>query len=234
MARRAVASRDDLSSHRAYACGMNKFARLVVLTALGSVGCDDHTPSKPASTSIQSAAPQSAPKAPTSETPAKPAVSNATAQPASDGPIAVMGVKLTLPANWKRNSPANPMRLAEATVPDASGDASKACLVVVSTAGGSVEDNLVRWSGQVHDAAGKPVAPKTETKTVDGMKVTTAEMTGAFAGMGDSAAKDNWTLRGAIIETPSGLLFVKMTGPAEAMAGTAGGFAAMVEGIRKS
>lgn len=145
-----------------------------------------------------------------------------------------MGVSVKLPDGWKRNPPANQMRLAEAEVPGPGGDASKSSLVVFSTAGGTVEDNIARWSGQVRDAQGQPVPPKNEKRTVNGLSVTITEMSGSFAGMGDSAPKPNWTLRGAIIEGPEGLLFIKMTGPSDAMAASADAFNALVGSATKS
>lgn len=125
------------------------------------------------------------------------------------------------------------MRLAEALVPDASGDAAKACSVAFSTAGGEVQANIDRWAGQVLDASGAPSKPKITKRQVGGMPVTTAEMTGTYAGMGDTAPHTNWTMRAAIVETPGGLLFIKMTGPAEQMAASAASFDAMVDGLKK-
>ena len=51
--------------------------------------------------------------------------------------------------------------------------------------------------------------------------------------MGEAAPHLKWLLRGAIVETPDGLLFIKMTGPAEQMASTAAAFNAMIDGLKK-
>ena len=159
----------------------------------------------------------------------------ATADPAATGPVfAALGVNLKLPEGWKRNPPANQMRLGEAVAPDASNDPAKSALVVFSTAGGSIEENIARWSTQVRDAAGMPVPPKSETKTIEGMAVTVVEMTGTFSGMGVDGARTNWTLRGAVVQAPEGLLFIKMTGPAETMAAQAANFTALVGSLKKS
>ncbi len=195
------------------------------------VACEEKKPQPP----LTSPKPVQAPAASAPAAPASPHA--APAQPAASptGPeVALLGVKVTLPEGWKRNPPANQMRLAEAEVPDPSGDAAKSCLVVFSTAGGSVEDNLSRWSGQVRDEKGQPVAPKSEARTVNGVKVTSVEMSGNFAGMGDAAPRPNWTLRGAIIETSQGLLFIKMTGPSDRMGATAPAFSKMIDSITKS
>lgn len=211
---------------------------LVLVAAAASfamIGCEDKTAQPPL------APPKMAPAPAASPAPASPAAAAPNAAPSAapaaagtlDANVAALGVNVTLPAGWKRKPPANQMRLAEAEVPDASGDPAKASLVVFSSAGGSVEDNIARWSGQVRDAQGQPAQAKTSSRTVNGVKVTTVEMSGSFAGMGDAAPKPNWMLRGAIIETAEGLLFVKMTGPADSMAASAAAFNAMVDSVKK-
>lgn len=124
------------------------------------------------------------------------------------------------------------MRLAEVVVPDPSGDATKACVAVFSSAGGTVEANIDRWAGQVRDASGKPATPSTRTRTVAGLKVTIVEMSGTYAGMGEGTPRPDWTLRGAIVEIGGGLLFIKMTGPAEGMKACAAAFDSMVDGMK--
>jgi hypothetical protein len=124
------------------------------------------------------------------------------------------------------------MRLAELQIPDASGDPAASCSVVFSSAGGDVAGNLDRWAGQVRDAAGQPSKPAIQTKTVAGLPVTIAEMTGTYTAMGGSP-HGNWTVRGAIIETPAGLLFIKMTGPAERIAIVGEAFIVMIDGLKK-
>lgn len=218
---------------------MNKNSSFGLAVAVASlmalVGCEDKSTQpplsepKPAVPANNTAANQPA-NTPGAPVPVSPDAANL----GSGQTITAMGVSVTLPDAWKRNPPANQMRLAEASVPDAGGDPAKACLVVFSTAGGSVTDNISRWAGQVRDAQGQPVTGTPATKQVGGVNVTTVEMTGTFAGMGDTPPKENWTLRGAIIETPQGLLFIKMTGPAESMKAALPGFDAMVDSVKKS
>lgn len=207
-------------------------ASVLLAAAVVSCGCDSKTPQPPLATPK----PAGAPASPHASAPAGPVAAPAVAGSAStDGPVvSALGVSLTLPAGWKQNAPSSQMRLAEAIVADASGDPAKACVVVFSTAGGSVEENIARWSGQVLDAEGKPAVAKSESRTVGGMKATVVEFTGSFAGMGDAGRKQNWMLRGAIIETPAGLLFIKMNGPVEQMNPLAAGFASLVDSVKKS
>ncbi len=193
-------------------------------------GCESKTPQPPLATPKPAAAPAGSPASPHGG-----AAPSAAATASADGPVVnALGVSLTLPAGWKQNPPSSQMRLAEAVVADASGDPAKACAVVFSTAGGSVEENISRWAGQVLDAEGKPAVAKTESRTVAGMKATVVEFVGSFAGMGDAARKQNWMLRGAIIETPAGLLFIKMNGPVEQMNPLGTGFASLVDSVKKS
>lgn len=212
-------------------------AVLIAAASFSMVGCDQKAPQPPLAPPQQApgpvAAPSSAPAA-APQTPAPHAAPAAAPGGALDQTVSTSGVSVTLPTGWKRNPPANQMRLAEAEVPGAGNDPAKSCLVVFSTAGGSVEENVTRWSGQVRDAAGQPVPAKSEVRTVGGLKVTVVEMSGSFAGMGDTAPKSNWTLRGAIIEGPQGLLFIKMTGPTDTMTAAAPAFGAMVDSVKKS
>lgn len=210
------------------------FLSVLILTAgVVSSGCEDKAPQPPLASPQPAAGPVATPPAAAKPGAAGPQAPAGGPAAAMSQAVSAMGLSVSLPAGWKQNPPANQMRLAEASVPDASGDPAKACLVVFSTAGGSVEDNIARWSGQVRDAKGQPVPAKTETRTVNGLKVTVTELTGSFSGMGDATPKENWTLRGAIVEGADGLLFIKMTGPAASMAAAAPGFNALVDSVKK-
>lgn len=135
---------------------------------------------------------------------------------------------MPLPEGWKEVPPANQMRLIELQVADPGGDLTKVSTVAFSTAGGDVQSNITRWAGQMKDAS------KTDstTKDIGGFKVSQIEMTGTYLGMGEQTRPDT-TFRGAIVETPSGLLFIKMTGPASSMKASAEGWNTMIAGIKK-
>ncbi len=147
--------------------------------------------------------------------------------------VSAMGFGFKLPEGWKQAPPSNTMRLAEAIVPDASGDPGKACTLTFSTAGGDTQMNIDRWVGQVTDATGQPAKADIQKRVVAGLPLTVAEMTGTYSGMGDQQPRANWTMRGAIYETPQGLLFVKMFGPADAMKATSPAFNAMLDAMTK-
>lgn len=206
-------------------------AILMTAAAILPIGCDRSEPQPPLISPRESGTPKAAPQAPAA--PAAAPVASAPAASESGPLVSAMGVSVTLPDGWNRKPRSNQMRLAEAEVPGAGGDVSKACIVVFSTAGGSVDDNIERWSGQVRDGSGNPTPAVRETLTVGGLPVTVVSMTGSYAGMGDGTPKSDWMLRGAIVEAPEGLLFIKMTGPAGAMGAAQPAFKAMVDSIKK-
>lgn len=154
-------------------------------------------------------------------------------QPAAESErlITVLNVVFEAPAGWEERPPANPMRAAELHIPGPGGDPAKACLVTFSTAGGDVKMNIDRWAGQVLNADGKPATPEIQTRTIAGLPVHTVEMSGTYVGMGQTPNPD-WTMRGAVIETSRGLVFVKMTGPADAMAAAKPAYEAMIDGLK--
>ena len=108
------------------------------------------------------------------------------------------------------------MRMATYTLPAAAGSEAGECGVFFfgKGQGGSVEDNLARWEKQFE---GGP-APKRSEKTIHGFKVHLFEASGTYLQSGGpmmqpQGKKPGWTLRGAIVEAPEGLVFFKCVGP---------------------
>jgi hypothetical protein len=202
---------------------------VAALLAFTLASCEEKPSPAPAPAS--SPAPSASP-APVAVPSAEPAPARPVA-PEGGNTVPAAGLTFTVPEGWQVVPPSNTMRLAEVLVPDASGNSADACTIAFSTAGGDVQANIDRWAGQVHGQGGKPAVPTIQKATVSGMSVTIAEMTGAYAGMGQGPVQENWTLRGAMVETADGLLFIKMTGPAGPMSDASGGFAAMIQSMRK-
>jgi len=127
------------------------------------------------------------------------------------------------PAGWVSEKPTSDMRLAQYKLPKADGDSEDALLVVYYFGpgqGGTPEANIERWVGQVKqpDGSASKDKAKTATMTVNGLPVTTVDVLGNYSGgmSLDSAPKNNasiFRLRGAVIETPKGSYFIKLTGP---------------------
>ena len=126
------------------------------------------------------------------------------------------GLRWTMPARWTV-APPKPMRMATYALPAASGGGEPGeCGVFFfgRGQGGSVEDNLARWEKQFE---GGP-APKRSEKTVHGFKVHLLEASGTYLASGGpmmqpQGKKAGWSLRGAIVEAPDGLVFFKCIGP---------------------
>lgn len=153
---------------------------------------------------------------------------------ASPALVSAAGIVFDAPPGWRQVAPANPMRLAEVRVADASGDASRDCLLTVSTAGGDIDMNIDRWARQMRSPSGEPPEPDVRVIESSGLKVHVVELEGSYQGMTDPAPLPEWMMRGAIVEIPgSGTVFIKMTGPAAAMRTISDGWASLVSSIRK-
>jgi hypothetical protein len=119
------------------------------------------------------------------------------------------------------------MRVAQYKLPKAEGDPEDAALVVYyfgATQGGAVQVNIDRWISQVQqpDGASSKEKAKTETSTVNGLKVTTVDVSGTYTaemapGTGNQRNDADYRLRAAVIETPKGNYFLKLVGPAKTM-----------------
>ena len=130
------------------------------------------------------------------------------------------------PAEWLQENVSSPMRLAQFTLPRAEGDTEDAELVVFyfGGSGGAVEANLQRWTNQMVQPDGSQstdVATTTSftvNEDADGFPVTLLDIPGTYAaavrpGSGMRYNKPNFRLRAAVIETPQGPYFFKLTGP---------------------
>lgn len=134
------------------------------------------------------------------------------------------GIHWTVPSSWKSEGE-RPMRLATYQVSAAAGGQEGGeCAVYYfgQGQGGSVAANLDRWIGQFQQANGKPSkdAAKVDKRTIQGLQVTTVDVSGTYTGMGGPRApagppKQSYRLLGAIVEGPQGSVFFKFTGPAK-------------------
>lgn len=148
----------------------------------------------------------------------------APAQPTSQPSRGSQGdLQLKAPDGWVSERPSSSMRVSQYQLPAAPGDAEPASLVVYffgAGQGGSVDANLERWIGQMQTSDGRPAKgnAKTETTTVNGLKVTLLDVSGTYSGsdMGGGApaqTKPNYRMRAGVIETPRGAYFIKLVGP---------------------
>jgi hypothetical protein len=129
------------------------------------------------------------------------------------------------PDGWVIEQPSSKMRAAQYKLPKAEGDSEDASLVLYyfgATQGGPPQANIDRWIAQIQQADGSSSKDKakTETMTVNGLKITTVDVTGTYTaemapGSGTSHNDANYRLRAAVIETAKGNYFLKLVGPAK-------------------
>lgn len=204
-----------------------RIMKAIAITAAVTLISCDKPPSPPPT-------PQPSATAPVGANAVPPATEPAPAADTAPNTVAVAGIVFDVPVGWRSVQPANQMRLAEVRVPDSAGDASRDCLLTVSTAGGDVAMNIDRWARQMLSPAGEPPIPDVRVVDSNGLKIHVVELEGAYQGMTDPAPLPEWMMRGAIVEgAGSATVFIKMTGPAASMRSVSDGWAALVSGIRK-
>jgi hypothetical protein len=131
----------------------------------------------------------------------------------------------SVPDGWRTEQPRSSMRLAQFTLPKAAGDADDATAVIFffgEGQGGGVDANLERWAGQMGQAGGRPGTVKDGKKTTftaNGHTVTIIDIGGTYTDMMSGAsAKTGYRMKAAVVETPGGAYFVKLTGPDKTVA----------------
>ena len=128
-------------------------------------------------------------------------------------------LKFTVPAGWIEEERTSSMRVAQYRLPKAATDTEDASLVLYyfgQGQGGSATANIERWISQMKQAEGS--SPKQESLEVNGLKVTTVDVTGTYVaetapGSGTFNNKPSYRLRAAVVETPNGNYYVKLVGP---------------------
>jgi hypothetical protein len=134
-------------------------------------------------------------------------------------------LRFSAPADWIKEQPSSKMRAAQYKLPKVEGDKEDASLVIYyfgASQGGSVADNIERWVGQMQQPDGSPSREKakTEALTVNGLKISTVDLTGTYTaemapGSSEHHNDANYRLRAAVIETPKGFYYLKLVGPAK-------------------
>jgi hypothetical protein len=151
------------------------------------------------------------------------------------------GLTYTKPDAWKGVPTTSSMRIAQFTLPRASGDSADGDLVVYyfGGSGGSVDANIDRWIGQMQQPDGRAssAAAKRTTRTVNGLDVTLVDVSGTYVaettpGGGERHNSPNYRLRAAVVTTPRGPYFIKLTGPAKTIAAHEGAFEKFLASVK--
>lgn len=138
---------------------------------------------------------------------------------AEDGKLAVAGLNFAFPATWTSVPPSSPMRVGtlQITAEGAEKPLEAVFYYFGTGQGGDAQANIARWLGQF----ASPPESKTEEIDANGTKVTLVTATGTYNDgpmMGPKTPKENYTLLGAIVPGSDAPVFIKLTGPKDAVA----------------
>jgi hypothetical protein len=156
-------------------------------------------------------------------------------------PALAAGLTFTAPEGWKPVATSSSMRVAQFSLPRAAGDTADGELIVYyfGGSGGSVEANMNRWIGQMEQPDGKPssAVAKRDSRSVNGLKVTLVDVSGTYVaevtpGSSTRHNNPNYRLRAAVVETPNGPYFVKLTGPAKTIGAAEAAFEQFLSSLR--
>lgn len=139
---------------------------------------------------------------------------------AEEGKVSAGNLNFTLPSNlWTSVPTSSPMRAAtlQITIEGTDKPLEAVFYYFGSGQGGDTKANIDRWLGQFES----PPTSKTEELDANGTKVSLVTATGTYmdgAMFGPKTAKADYTLLGAIIPGPDAPVFIKLTGPKDAVA----------------
>ncbi len=148
-------------------------------------------------------------------------------------PLIVAGLRWSAPTSWEKTKPASSMRAAEFKVHGSGGEATVAFFANIQ---GDAQSNIERWRGQFIDSGGGSPDAQTQQRTISGCKVWLTSLSGTYKGgtMGGPAEDmPNAALRGAIIDGPQGMIFIKFTGPEATINENEAVWNTMVNGMRR-
>jgi len=123
------------------------------------------------------------------------------------------------PQGWQWVSTTSAMRKAELRTEHAGETAETVFFHFGPGQGGSVQANIERWLGQFVEPIEQLDAQRAE-QDVDGTRVTLLQASGTYlAGMPGQTPEpmEGFAMRGAILESPGGDVYIRMTGPKAAV-----------------
>jgi hypothetical protein len=149
-------------------------------------------------------------------------------------PVKVGAFTFPVPEGWKTVTPSSAMRKAQLEIAQGSEKAEVTFFQFGAGEGGNAADNVARWFAQF---PGSEAKRKTETVQAGSVKITFAVTEGTFSsGMpgGPTTPMTGYALCGAILESPDGNVFIKMTGPEAIVKASSDAFKKMVSEAAKT
>ncbi len=149
------------------------------------------------------------------------------------------GLKFSAPPGWISETPSSSMRQAQYRLPKAKGDSEDAELAVFyfGSGGGSAQDNINRWIGQFQAPGGAAANGTVTHREVHGMAVSMVDVSGTYMSasgpmMSTTSPKPGFRMLAAVVETPAGPWFFKMTGPAKTVANWTQSFQSFIDTVQ--
>lgn len=142
--------------------------------------------------------------------------------------VKVEAFTFAVPEGWKSVTPSSPMRKAQLEIARGPEKAEVTFFHFGADQGGSAADNVTRWFAQFPGSESKRI---TENVQAGPVKITFARTEGTFnSGMpgGPTTPMEGYALCGAILESETGNVFIKMTGPNAVVKASAEAFKKMV------
>lgn len=147
--------------------------------------------------------------------------------------VKVEAFTFAVPDGWRSVTPSSPMRKAQLEIARGPDKAEVTFFHFGAEQGGSAADNVARWYAQFPGSEEKRI---TENVQVGPVKITFAMTEGTFnSGMpgGPTTPMEGYALCGAILETATGNVFVKMTGPNAVVKASTEAFKKMISDAAK-
>ena len=150
---------------------------------------------------------------------------------------AQQSLQFDAPGDWVQLETDSPLRVAQFGLPRAPGDSEDAELVVYyfGGEGGTVEANLERWTNQMLQPDGRSSSDVATTTSfeVGDLPITVLDVPGIYAAEVQPGSRMRYYKRGfrmkaAVVDTPAGPYFFKLTGPGRTVAAWEQGFNALL------
>ena len=142
------------------------------------------------------------------------------------------------PPSWKRVEGGSAMRKASYKIKAAAGDPEDAEAAVYyfgRSSGGTTEANIQRWTSQFPDVPADNV--KRVERQANGMKQTVIDVHGTYDASSmtikEASHKPNFRMLAAVVETPAGSYFFKLTGPQKTVESARTAYFAMLDSVNK-
>jgi hypothetical protein len=153
---------------------------------------------------------------------------------AAEGPktFTVVNLSFARPENWTWVEVQPGMRAAQLEIKGQGEEKAEVIFFNIPGGGGGVQANVDRWLGMFQEGKDK-IGARTEKVAKGKGTIHYVQAEGTYlSGMpgGAKTPKPGYMLQGAIIEAPTGNVFIRMTGPAGLVKSSQSDFKKMVEG----